>query len=169
MSDHEQPIDRGRTPVSRTVLTGFDPAALIAAMQRTGLVRGDSPDVSTLARMSKVGVSTIRHWLSGARLPQVHQLAKVVAVLGIQIRELVVVAPDKRMLSYYRNILGVTQVELAAAAGMPTSTLSAIERGELLSLNDSTVTRLAGALRISESELRAAYRRTQDRGPGTPA
>lgn len=169
MSDHEQPIDRGHAPVSRTVLTGFDPAALTAAMKRAGLVRGEAPDVATLARTSRVGVSTIRHWLSGARLPQVHQLAKVAAALGVQISELVVVEPDARMLSYYRNILGCTQVDLAAEAGIPTSTLSVIERGELLTLTDSVVTTLAAALHISEEELRAAYRRTQNRAPGTPA
>ncbi|SUD49572.1 transcriptional regulator, y4mF family [Nocardia otitidiscaviarum] len=150
-------------PVSRTVISGFDPAALAAAMDRAGF------DVSALVRRSRVGKSTIQHWLGGTRRPQIHQLAKVAEALEVKLSDLIVVAPEARMLSYYRNIRGCTQVDIATAAGLPTSTVSTIERGELLSLTDAVVTKLAAALEISEAEFRDAYRRTQDRPPGTPA
>ncbi|MBF6422656.1 helix-turn-helix domain-containing protein [Nocardia farcinica] len=143
--------------MSRTVLAGFDPDALVAAMKRAGM------NVPKLAREAGIGVSTIRAWLSSTnpRLPQVHHLAKVAKVLNVELNELIVIPPNDRKLSYYRNILGLGQADLGRLAGLPTSTVSAVERGELVTLNDSVVAKLASVLRISESEFRTAYQRTR--------
>ncbi|MBF6588464.1 transcriptional regulator [Nocardia farcinica] len=148
--------------MSRTFLAGFDPAALKLIRERKGLTVGD------LARMSGMGISTLHHWESGRRLPSVPALRRVAAELGVDLSELIVVPPDERMLSYYRNVNGYTQPELAAEVGMKTSTLSAVERAEI-PLSDEVADRLSRVLGVAPELLRAGWNRARTRPPGTRA
>lgn len=162
MRRYEQPVAKGAARVSRTVLEGFDPAAFTAARQRRGV------SVPDLARVTGVGFSTIYHWERGTRHPQLPVLRKVAAELGAPLDSLILVPPGERKLSYYRNVRGITQAECAARAGMPTSTLAAIETGQYSVISDDTVAKLAVALGISEAEVVAAFQRARRRGIGAP-
>lgn len=162
MSPHGSPTDPSAGRVSRTVLTGFDPAVLTRVREQKGLT------VPDLARMSGIGASTLYHWEGGRKLPQVSVLRRVAVELGVDLSELIVVPPDERMLSYYRNVKGYTQPELAAEVGMKTSTLSAVERAEI-PLSDEVADRLSRVLGVPPELLRAGWNRARTRPPGTRA
>lgn len=161
--------------MSRTVLLGFDPGAFIAICDR------EDVSVPELARVSGVGSATIYQWRSGRTRPSINQLRRVATTLARLRRgdeevspdqherdirrvleECIAVAPQDRMLAYYRQTAGFTQPDLAAAIGIPTSTLAAIERAEI-PLNDTAAEALADALWIDMAEVRAAYARSSAR------
>ncbi|MFE3003045.1 helix-turn-helix domain-containing protein [Nocardia sp. NPDC059246] len=73
-----------------------------------------------------------------------------------------------RFPSYFRSVRGLGQSDLAKAAGIPTSTVQGIERGEV-PLNDVNAAKLVAVLGISVDTLRQAYRRVRRRPPGTRA
>lgn len=152
---------RPEARMSRRVLRGFSPAAFAKA-------RGTlSPE--DLYRLTGVGVSTIYSWEKGTRTPTVDILAKVMQVLNASIGDVVLIAPDDRYPGDWRTIeTGLTQPGLAAAAGIPTSTLQRIERASL-PLSDSNAKTLSAALGIPVEEYRASYERARLREPGTPA
>ncbi len=162
MPRHDQPVPRGAARVSRTVLDGFSPAAFVAAREKAGL------SVLNLARTVGVGFATIYAWERGDRRPQLPALRKVAAVLNVPLDSLIIVPPDERKLSYYRNIRGITQAECAARAKMPTSTLAAIETGQYTMISNETAAKLAAALDIAVDEVVAAFERARHREPPTP-
>ena len=151
-----------RMSMSRRVLRGFDPGKLKEVREARGITRAD------LARRAQTGVATIQHWESGVRSPQVDTLAQVADALGVAIADLVVVPSEERFPGDWRVLRGLTQPQLGARAGLSTSAVARIERGEI-PLPDSVALNLSKALEISVDELRAAYRRTRERPAGTPA
>lgn len=85
------------------------------------------------------------------------------------IADVVLVPEDDRYPGDFRVLLGLTQPQLGAKAGLPpTQTVSSVERG-VVSLSDSAAQKLSAALGISEDELRAAHERARNRPPGAPA
>ncbi len=149
--------------MTRTIMTGFDPAAFVHAYERRGY---DS--LADLSRATGVGLATLYHWVKGNRKPQVLTLAKVATELDVPLNELIIVKPEARMLSYYRNIRGLTQTDCARLAKMPTSTWSSIERGEVATITDQTAAKFAAVLDISVDDVRAAFKRVRERERGTP-
>ncbi len=151
-----------RVSVSRRVLRGFDPERLIELRNSRGLSRPD------LGRISDVSLQTIHKWESGSQSPQIDILMRVVRALGVEVSDVVAVGPEDRYPGDWRVLLGLTQPELGAKAGISTSMVGAIERGDAR-LTDNFARKLAAALEIPESELRASYERVRNRPPGTPA
>lgn len=68
----------------------------------------------------------------------------------------------------WRVLLGLTQPQLGARAGVRTAVVGSIERGET-ALSDNVAERLSSALDISIAELRDAHQRARSRPPGMPA
>lgn len=147
-------------PMSRRVLRGFD-ADTFATLRRE---RGFS--VSDLARLSGTSLSTIHHWESGRRTPQIDILATVMTVLAAPIDAVVRIEEEQRFPGDWRVMKGLTQPQLAAQAQLSTATVQRIERGEhpLSDANAHTLSRLLG---ISPQTYRDAYHRARQRPPGT--
>ncbi|WP_241474337.1 helix-turn-helix transcriptional regulator [Mycolicibacterium neoaurum] len=146
--------------MSRRVLRGFD-AHMFATLRRE---RGFS--VSDLARLSETSLSTIHHWESGRRTPQIDILAVVMAVLQAPIEAVVRIKEDERFPGDWRVMKGLTQPQLAAQAQLPTATVQRIERGEH-PLSDANADTLSGLLGVSPQTYRDAYHRARHRPPGT--
>lgn len=151
-----------RRKMSRRILRGFDPQLLATAREATGLSRAD------LARVAGVGISTIRQWETGLKSPQVDKLALVANAVGVPISALVAVPVEQRFPGDWRVLAGLTQPQLGVLAGLTTSMIGQIERGEG-ALTESSARKIAQALGISVAELRAAHERAHLREPGTPA
>ncbi|MFF0818063.1 helix-turn-helix domain-containing protein [Rhodococcus sp. NPDC003318] len=143
-------------------MRGFDPHRLVAARVQAGMERGD------LARLADISVATLSRWETGARSPQIDVLARVARALEIEIAALVSIPKDDRFPGDWRILIGMTQPELGARAGVSTAMVGSIERGEAR-LTDEVATKLSSALGISPDDLRAAHRRARNREAGTPA
>ncbi|WP_236739714.1 helix-turn-helix domain-containing protein [Mycobacteroides abscessus] len=147
--------------MSRRVLRGFTPARFTA-------LRKSKMSMTDLARITGVAGSTIYAWESGKATPQVDKLAAAMKVLGSPIEDVVLVPRERRFPSDWRVLGGFTQPQLAAAAGIATSTLQTIERGEAI-LTDERAATLSQLVNTTQDEYRAAWRRARDRPPNTPA
>lgn len=148
--------------MSRRVLRGFNRAKLLQARDHAGLSRQD------LARLARTGRATIDNWENGRTTPQIDVLVRVAAVLKLSIAELIDIPPDQRYPGDLRILRGLTQPQLAAATGLSTTTVGAIERGEV-ALTKHNAEGIAEALHITESTYCQAYERARTRPPGTPA
>lgn len=140
--------------MSRRVLRGFDPQALRSA-------RGDMP-VRTLARLARVGRSTVHHWESGGTTPQVDVLKRVCELLNVPISAVVHVDPADAYPADFRVLSGLTQPELGKLAGLSTTTVGYIERGEV-ELTDAALRALAVALDVAPANYRSAFERVRTR------
>lgn len=146
--------------MSRRVLRGFDPA-------RFSALRKDSIVMLELARLSGVTVSTLYAWEAGTFTPQVDKLAAAMKILDTPIEHVVTVPRDERFPGDWRVLFGVTQPQLAASAGISTSTLKKIERGET-ALSDENAEVLSRLLGTTKDEYRAAWLRAKERPAGMP-
>ena len=150
----------GSRRVSRRVLRGFDPERF-KELRKGGRVMGE------LARLSGVTTTTIYAWENGTYTPQVDKLAAVMEVLGAPIEEVVRVPVNERYPGDWRVLLGVTQPKLAAMAGIATSILKKIERGEV-TLSKEKAAVLSRLVNASTEEYVAAWERARTRPAGAP-
>ena len=90
----------------------------------------------------------------------------VLKVLEAPVAAVVAIDRSDALLSDLRILAGLTQPELAAAAGIPTSTLAALERGHR-PLSESSAGALAVALGATGDDVQAAYERTRTQPPRT--
>lgn len=148
--------------MTRRVLRGFSPTQFANIRRRRGL------SITDLARLADVGLSTVKAWEAGRRTPQVDLLARVMRLLQTPIEDVVALGPKERYPGDWRVIRGLTQPQLAAAAGIATTTLRDIERADIR-LTDANASRLAQILNISVEQYQTAYQRARSRPPGTPA
>lgn len=148
--------------MTRRSLRGFDAAAFATLRRRSGL---SADDLATRAGLS---FSTIHHWESGRRTPQIDVLARVMDLLQAPIEQVVPIPPQDRYPSDWRVMKGLTQGQLAQRADLSTSTIQRIEDA-VLPLPDAHIDLLAGLLDISPDQFRTAYRNARERPPGTPA
>lgn len=148
--------------MTRRVMRGFNAAEFAQIRQQRGY------SVADLARLSSVGLATLHHWEAERVTPQIDRLVRVMAILETPIEEVIDLAPHERYPGDWRVIRGLTQPELAAAAGIATTTLRAIERADV-ALTDTNAQALGHALDISPAAYRAAYERARTRPPGTTA
>ncbi|OLT44989.1 hypothetical protein BJF87_23835 [Gordonia sp. CNJ-863] len=135
-------------------MRGFNPDALRAA-------RGEM-SVKTLARLARVGRSTVHHWENGSTVPQIDVLRKVCALLGVPIAQIVQVDPATAYPADLRVLAGLTQPELGQKAGLSTATVGYVERGEV-ELTASTLAALCSALNVPEQTYQAAFERARMR------
>ncbi|QHE72939.1 helix-turn-helix domain-containing protein [Rhodococcus sp. WAY2] len=138
----------------RPPLNGFQPHALELARTAAGMSR------TTLARALGVDPSTIHNWETSRSHPEPEHLARITEELGISLDRLVVVPRNRRVLADLRILAGLTQRQVAYRAGVSTTTIGKIERGEA-SLSDRHAAALADALGLDERTIRAAYLRNR--------
>ncbi|MFC9838887.1 helix-turn-helix domain-containing protein [Rhodococcus sp. NPDC127530] len=143
-------------------MRGFSPVSLREARRTAGISQMEA------ARVARIGADTIRRWEQGETSPQVDLLAKVVEALGVEIADVVHIPADERYPGDWRVLLGLTQPQLGAKAGVATQIVSSVERG-VISLSGNVAAKLSDALGITESELRASYERVRTRAAGAPA
>lgn len=148
--------------MSRRVLRGFDPEALKAAREKRKIT------VQDLARCAGVTYTTVWTWENGKHAPNIDTLVKVAAYLEIPVARLVSIPKGTETLGDLRVLAGLTQPQLAKAAGMTTTVLSKLERGET-PITDTRAEALAPRLGVSANEVSAAWQRARDRPPGAPA
>lgn len=159
MSTHDIPALRRR--MSRRVTRGFQRSTFRNERVKAGFSQGE------LARAATVSPSTIHHWEAGTKSPQVDRLAHVARVLGVPIATLVDIPEGERFPGDWRVLAGLTQPELAAVAGVSTSLVARLERGEV-TLSDEACERLAPALGITKQQFSEAFERARTRPPGSP-
>ena len=159
MSTHDHLAPRRR--MSRRVTRGFRRDTFREVRLAAGFSQGE------LARSAAVSPSTIHHWEAGTKSPQVDRLAHVARVLGVRIDALVEIPESDRFPGDWRVLAGLTQPELAAAAGVSTTLVARLERAEV-TLSDEACRRLAVALGITERQFRDAFERARTRPPGSP-
>lgn len=148
--------------MTRRVLRGFNAQAFADARRNRNI------SVSDLSRMADVSQSAIHNWEAGKGTPQVDLLARVMEYLETPIEQVVTIAAQDRYPGDWRVIKGMTQPELAAAAGIATTTLRGIERADA-ALTDTNAATLAKLLGISADTYRLAYQHARRRPPNTSA
>jgi transcriptional regulator with XRE-family HTH domain len=148
--------------LSRRILRGFNRATLAQARTAAGLSRQD------LARLARTGRATIDNWETGRATPQIDVLVRVAEVLHVRVDTLIDIPTDQRYPGDWRILRGLTQPQLATATGLSTTTIGAIERGEV-ALSDTNADTIAKELNITATTYRQAYERARTRPPGTPA
>lgn len=148
--------------MSRRVRRGFQRERFIEAIRAAGMTHGD------LGRLAEVSVAAITSWERRGGTPDIERLVRVAGVLGVSLEELVHLPDEKCLPSDLRLRVGLTQVQLAAAAGLSTTAVSGFERAEP-GWSDRKATAIASVLGISVEDLRAAWQRSRDRPPGAPA
>lgn len=148
--------------LSRRIMRGFNRATLTQARTTAGLSRQD------LARLARTGRATIDNWETGRSTPQIDVLVRVAEVLSLPVDALIDIPEDQRYPGDWRVLRGLTQPQLAAATGLSTTTIGAIERGEV-ALTDANAAAIARALNIDDTTYQQAYERARTRPPGTPA
>jgi transcriptional regulator with XRE-family HTH domain len=139
-------------------MRGFSPAALNAARVDAKLSRPE------LARRAGVGHATVYQWEKGHTSPQVNLLARVVAVLGKKMTDVIDIPVDERFPGDWRVLAGLLQPSLGRLAHVSTSTIAQIERGQT-ELSDAVAIRLADALGISVAVYRESFERVRHRPP----
>lgn len=141
-------------------MRGFDADSLRSLRIAAGIGPAE------LARVSGVSENAVRSWENSKATPLIDKLRAVMETLAQPISAVVLVPEDERYMSDLRILAGLTQPELAAKAGIPTPSLSGIERGHR-PLTDRVVDDLCSALGVNEATLKAAYSRTRTRPPGS--
>jgi transcriptional regulator with XRE-family HTH domain len=86
----------------------------------------------------------------------------------VRVDTLIDIPTDQRYPGDWRILRGLTQPQLATATGLSTTTIGAIERGEV-ALSDTNADTIAKELNITATTYRQAYERARTRPPGTPA
>lgn len=156
------PQPRRTTRMSRRVLRGFEPDAF------ANVRKGRNLSVADLARLADISTAAIFNWEAGKATPTVDLLARAMKALGTPIEDVVRVPVDQRYPGDWRVANGITQPQLAAKAGIATTTLRGIERADA-GLSPANAAKLAAALNITVEQYRAAYQRARSRPPGTTA
>lgn len=151
--------------VTRRILRGFDPAALVRTRTIRKLTRSD------LARIASVSLTALGNWESGRGTPQVDTLARVAAVLEVPLDTLIPIPEEDRTLADLRNIAGITQPQLGKATGISTTAIGALERAEvrLTAIEPARIDALIKSLNTTSAGLERAYENAKNRPPGTPA
>lgn len=150
--------------MGRRVHRGFDRDALRAALKTA---KANGVPRSDLARLAGISAATIRSWDRRGGAPDIERLSRLCGVLGIAITDLVRVPDDEAMPSDLRIRQGLTQVQLAAAAGLSTTVVSAFERAESR-WSPTKAARLATVLAVSVEDLEQAWQRARNRPAGAP-
>ena len=149
--------------MGRRVRRGFDHEAFRAALAAAGVPRSD------LARLADISATTIQSWLRpGGAAPDIERLSRICTVLGVEVTALVRVPDEECLPSDLRVRKGLTQVQLAVAAGLSTTVVSGFERAETR-WAPSKAAKLAPILGVSVEELEQAWRLARTRPAGAPA
>jgi transcriptional regulator with XRE-family HTH domain len=134
--------------VGTTQQTDLDADRLKAARRNAGLTQAD------LAKRIGVSQARISSWEQGERHPDAFRLHGLAKALELDVLDLLPKGAPVT-LRVLRLRVGLNQAELAQRLGMPRSTWSAIERGELAVPTDD-IGRLAKLLGVDAARVVAA-------------
>lgn len=148
--------------MSRAVTRGFDAQRMIELRRKEGWSATD------LARFAAVDPKSVTSWEAGLTHPNIDKLREVAKALRVPVKTLVRVPPRERQLSDLRVLAALTQPEAAKEAGVSTSYLTQIERGEKR-LGDKLALRLAELYRVDPETVGRAYERSRLRPAKAPA
>jgi transcriptional regulator with XRE-family HTH domain len=135
-----------------TGVRGFDSVAMARLRKRRGL---------TLDALGELLGQSRQHlitWEKGLARPTPVKLVALAKALGVEPSALTTMSSEGPDLAALRAWAGLTQAQLAAAAGIPRPTYSALERGAL-ALRLEVARRVATALGREPEEIRRAYER----------
>lgn len=121
-----------------------------------------------IARLAEMSPDTINSWIRRGVDPDIERLSRIAKVLAVDMSEFVHVPDEECLASDLRIRAGLTQVQLAAAAGLSTTVISGFERAETR-WNDRKAEAIAKVLGVSVEQLRQAWQRSRTRPPGQPA
>lgn len=150
--------------MGRRVQRGFDREAFRAALSTA---KGNGVPRSDLARLAGISAATIRGWDRRGGAPDIERLSRLCAVLGVEVTDFVRVPDNETLPSDLRIRKGLTQVQLATAAGLSTTVVSGFERGESR-WSPAKAATLAAVLGVSADDLAQAWQRARDRPAGAP-
>lgn len=137
-------------------MRGFAGERMRSIREQAGMSRAD------LARYADLSVGAIRSWEVDGTNPQVDTLARAAAALGVEMGDLVVLDAQEMHLSDLRVLAGLTQPQLAVAAGLSTTALAGLEQGHVR-LRPDHVNRLASALHVAPELIQSTYERSRKR------
>lgn len=121
-----------------------------------------------VARLADVSADTLSSWEHRGGTPDIERLARVCAVLRVEVTDVVNVPDDECMPSDLRIRCGLTQVQLGAAAGLSTTVVSGFERAQTR-WSPRKAARIAPVLGVSVEQLHEAWQRSRNRPAGASA
>lgn len=140
---------------------GFRRDRFTEIVDASGMSRGD------IARLAEMSPASIHSWIRRGVDPDIERLSRIAKVLDVPVSEFVHVPDDECLPSDLRMRAGLSQVQLAAAAGLSTTVVSGFERAETR-WNARKAAAIAGVLGVSVDDMRKAWDRSRTRPPGTP-
>lgn len=136
--------------VPRSVVRGFSGARLRQRRTERGFTTDDLGD------LAGVSPPVVSGWETGRYLPTPHLLGRVAAALHITIQDLVVLPPEKALLSDLRTQAGLTQADVAEVLEISPSSLGRIEKGRKPA-DEEIATKLAELYGVSEDQVLRAW------------
>jgi transcriptional regulator with XRE-family HTH domain len=136
--------------VGQNAVPNFDPAKLRKLRHDACLTQ------EQLASRAGLPPNTVVQYENGHRAPFATRLAELARALGVSPTELTAVdAPDT--LAQLRIDAGLTQQVTADRARLVRSRYSAIERGEIATVDEHTIARIAAVLGVTAERVRTAH------------
>lgn len=129
--------------------------ALVRVRKERGLTQED------LALRIGLVTNTVRKWEGGHAQPNPEAFQSLIAVLGVDQSELLVVTDELDELAVQRQVAGLTQTAAAEATGILKHRLRDIERGVRLP-TDAEARAIADVLNIDASEVHRFSRRLHE-------
>ncbi|HSV66879.1 MAG TPA: helix-turn-helix transcriptional regulator [Mycobacteriales bacterium] len=112
-----------------------------------------------LAERAGVPRLSVVQWERGWRVPIVSRLAALAKALDVSPAELTTAGEGigAETLAELRRNAGLTQTEAGAKAGLGRSSYSALERGEVVTLDPAVAQQLAGTFTVTVDQIRTAH------------
>ncbi len=156
----EELVGTRRSRVGRHVVRGFQPGKLLALRGADDPKKPPRIKIRDLARVTGIGMTTIRNWETGVSVPQVDKLLKVATKLGVKppMDELIVVPRDERFPADWRALYGLLQPDLGRIVGIETSVISLIETGTRIPTPEQAAA-IAAVFKISVHEFMESFER----------
>jgi transcriptional regulator with XRE-family HTH domain len=140
---------------------GFDPEALVRLRKERGLSH------DALAERTGWGRPNIIRWEKGRRRPSPAMLLAIADALQVEPAELTSISLANAELVDLRALAGLTQEQVARAAGIPKPTYALIEHCQL-PLEPALVDRLASIFGVTSRDVQRAHYRAMAAGSPTP-
>jgi transcriptional regulator with XRE-family HTH domain len=135
--------------VGQNAVADFDPDKLRGLRHDAGLTQ------EQLERRANLPARTVVQYENGWRAPYPKRLKELADALGATPDDMI--AATAQTLAHLRARTGLTQKDAATRAGLVRTTYSAIERGEIATLDEDTATRIAQALGITVQQVRTTH------------
>lgn len=138
--------------VGKTSSPAFSPTRLAKAREAAGLSNAE------LAKQLGVRRQEVVRWQarSSPRTPQPQMQLRLARALGVEVADLV--EREVASLAALRTAQGLRQADLAELAGLPRSTVQALETGKIATLRSDQAERIAHALKSSPETIVQAHR-----------